>query len=385
MPTHGQRERARHAQILGQLAVGAGAESPFHRLSWFALERSASGLALVRAGDVLLANSRWHALARTPRKASGWTLCGDGEPRAYADLPQLAQQEIVRGAKLTRWTLRCERARPEQTLRLSIERVPSPANDGLVLLRCDDVTEERRREQALLELRDRYAQRERIASLGLLAHGMAHDLGNTVNALALHLQLLEQIVPSETRRRLEPLTHAVGSMRGTLARLDHFSGWRVRPLAAVSLARAVAAAADLVRVQLSGCGRNVRARVAVPARLPSVPGQLEDLTHVFVNLLINARDAMPNGGTVSISARCRGERVVVTIEDEGSGFAPADLPHVFEPLFTTKGAAGHGLGLALAHATITGAGGTIRAGNRRAGGAVITIELPRAAQIGRRR
>ena len=352
----------------------AALESAFHRL---ALERSSSGLALLRGKQVVVANSRWRKLARAPSRGAGWTIIADGAPRSYLDLATLATKELERRRRRTRWTLCCERAQPEQALRLTVERVPSRNGEGLVLLRCDDVTEELQRDRALQELRDRHAQRERIVALGLLAHGMAHDLGNTVNALGLHLDLIEHLSPPDLRPRLEPLALAVDAMRSALARLDRFSGWRARPGSA-SLARAVAGAAELLREQLRG-GRGrpaVRLRVDVPARLPPVAGQLEDLTHVFVNLILNARDAMPDGGTVSISARRRGREVVITVEDEGIGFAADDLPRVFEALFTTKGSAGHGLGLALAHATITGAGGTISAGNRDGGGAAITIELP---------
>jgi signal transduction histidine kinase len=379
--------RARYESLLQRLSEQAQAESAFHRLSWFALERSSSALALWRGRQVALANSRWHELARTPRHAASWSVAGDGEaPRCHPDLTTLALSEIERHPRRGVWTLRCERARPEQALRLTLERVPGRNGEGLVLLRGDDVTEELRRERALQELRDRHAQRERIVALGLLARGMAHDLGNTVNALGLHLELTERVSTPEVRARLEPLGRAVDSMRGALARLDRFSGWRARPVA-VSLQGAVEGAAELVSVQLRGSGGRpaVRLRVDVPARLPKVAGQREDLTHVLVNLILNARDAMPDGGTVTITARRRQHQVVVTVEDEGSGFKPEDLPRAFEALFTTKGAAGHGLGLALAKATITSSGGTITAGNREGGGAVMTIELPLASRLPSRR
>jgi signal transduction histidine kinase len=378
---------ARYRKLVKRMDDQTQAEAISNRLSRLALDRSSSAVAFLRRKEVVMANSRWHELAQPSGHATGWTIAGH-ETRLHPDLMALVNDEIARRRQQMLWTLRCDRAEPEQALRLTFERVPSADGVGLVLLRGDDITDLLRRERAWQELRNRQAQRERIVALGLLAHGMAHDLGNTVNALGLHLQVIEHLSPPETRVRLEPLGRAVDSMRGTLARLDRFSGWRARPdPVPVSLAYAVESAADLVRVQLlASSGRPaVRLELDVPERLPDVPGQIEDLTHVFVNLILNARDAMPNGGTVTIRAYRRGQKVLVTVEDQGSGFAPADLPRVFEPLFTTKGAAGHGLGLALAHATINGAGGSIRVANRDGGGAIITIELPLAARSRRRR
>jgi signal transduction histidine kinase len=99
---------------------------------------------------------------------------------------------------------------------------------------------------------------------------------------------------------------------------------------------------------------------------------------VFVNLLLNARDAMPHGGTVTVEAHVTGPTVTVRVADEGGGFQPEHLARVFEPFFTTKGARGTGLGLSLAYGTMEALGGSIRADNRPGGGAEMTLHLPLA-------
>src|SRR5438445_732022 len=109
--------------------------------------------------------------------------------------------------------------------------------------------------------------------------------------------------------------------------------------------------------------------------LPLVLGSGAELSHLFVTLLFNARDAMPDGGMVHVRAERARDRVRVTVADGGTGIAPEHLPRLFQPFFTTKGAAGTGLGLWLAQSTMRRIGGTITARNRRVGGAEFLVEL----------
>jgi len=108
----------------------------------------------------------------------------------------------------------------------------------------------------------------------------------------------------------------------------------------------------------------------------SVPIAQEQLEQVLLNLLLNARDAMPRGGTITIGATRTGARVHIDVRDTGIGIRPEALPHVFEPFFTTKGAAGTGLGLMIAKELIEQAGGMIRVESQDGHGTVIRIELP---------
>jgi C4-dicarboxylate-specific signal transduction histidine kinase len=105
-----------------------------------------------------------------------------------------------------------------------------------------------------------------------------------------------------------------------------------------------------------------------------------------VNLLINAHDAMPKGGTITVAARSVRGRVVVAVRDEGTGVPPALLPRLFEPFFTTKSRDDRaGLGLSIAHGVVQAAGGSISAANRSEGGLEITLELKAARRPTKRR
>jgi signal transduction histidine kinase len=115
-------------------------------------------------------------------------------------------------------------------------------------------------------------------------------------------------------------------------------------------------------------------RLAFPA-LPDVWGSADDLRNVFLHLLLNARDAMPNGGSIWLSADVLDDAVLVHVEDEGIGIAPALADRIFEPFFTTKKRDGTGIGLALARQTMRQAGGDITAKNGNAGGACFELRF----------
>jgi CheY-like chemotaxis protein len=131
----------------------------------------------------------------------------------------------------------------------------------------------------------------------------------------------------------------------------------------------------------------VRHRARVVKDLGGIPELLADessLAKVFVNLILNASQAIPDGrqGVIRISTRSEGSRAVVTIEDDGIGIAPEDLPHVFEPFFAAKaGAGGSGLGLAICRNVVTALGGTVTVTSKPGAGSRFTVTLPAAGAV----
>jgi signal transduction histidine kinase len=117
--------------------------------------------------------------------------------------------------------------------------------------------------------------------------------------------------------------------------------------------------------------------LSLPEDLPSVPASYDLLVQVFLNLIINASEAMPDGGTLDITARALGEEIELTFADSGSGLAPETLDRIFQPFYTTK-EEGTGLGLSTSYSIIEQHGGTIAAANGPDGGALFTISLPAA-------
>ncbi len=251
-----------------------------------------------------------------------------------------------------------------------------------VLAVGQDVTDRVAAEEELRRNREAMANQERLTAVGELASGIAHDLNNSLNALRLHLELLcgEQQFPDRYRERLGLLSRIVGDASATIGRLQDFARRRHdRPVAAVDLKTVIDQSVEMVHSTLeektSVFGGRIRIVVDLPG-LPAVLGEPVELRQIFVNLLLNAHDAMPRGGAVRIAAKAADNGVVVTVEDEGCGIPPENLNRIFDPFFTTKGERGSGLGLAVAYGAMARLGGSISAGNRAEGGAIFTLRFP---------
>jgi signal transduction histidine kinase len=281
--------------------------------------------------------------------------------------------------------VRYRQAREAQpkVLEVRTERVTGPVQDqALVLAR--DITAQARDEEELAQARATLLEREHVRALGELAAGIAHDLRNTLDAMRLRLQMLTREAPPVTdrgRQHLEALSSIVADASSRVDRLRDFSrrkadGTREH----VQLSEVIRDAVDIARGGIEHQGQQesttVRLEVEVPKRLPLVAGSAMELRYVIINLLINARDAMPLGGALRVRATRASDAVRLTVEDEGTGIPEEHLPHLFEPFFTTKGDKGTGLGLAMAHGVMTRAGGTLTAANRPKGGAIFTLTFP---------
>jgi signal transduction histidine kinase len=226
--------------------------------------------------------------------------------------------------------------------------------------------------QKLREAREDLARSERLATVGRLAAGVAHEVGNPVSALIGYAALM--------RERLAQGKDVAGyaeRVEREAARIDRILRDLLdlaRPPAAlqpVDLRRALEAARSSVASQHD----RLRLETALPGDLPPVRGDEHYLSQVFVNLLSNA--ARAGASRVRVSARSEDGAVQVEVEDDGDGIPPEALPRLFEPFFTTA-APGHGsgLGLALCHASMERFGGTISARNRADGhGAVFELRF----------
>ena len=147
----------------------------------------------------------------------------------------------------------------------------------------------------------------------------------------------------------------------------------------VDLAELIDKVLTLMEWQLAE--RKIEVRREIPQDVPSLFAAEEMLKQVLLNLIINARDAMPDGGTLTINLARTDSELQLKISDTGSGIPQEHLPRIFEPFFTTKdGSAGTGLGLSVCYGIIKEHGGHIIAGNDIGGGAVFEITLPLHAE-----
>ncbi len=232
----------------------------------------------------------------------------------------------------------------------------------------------------LLRARESLLRADRLATLGRLASGIAHEVGNPLGAITGYVELARDRLASvdTPRHETDDFLVRIGDEALRIDRIVRDLLDLARPgeavLGAVELSVPLDAALRLARVQARF--RSVEVAVALPSALPRVVADERRLSQVFLNLLLNAGDAMAGAGKVRVDAAVDGGRVAVRVADTGPGIAPADLPRVFEPFFTTKGAGrGTGLGLAVSQGIVESFGGAILAANDGAGGAVFTVVL----------
>ena len=243
---------------------------------------------------------------------------------------------------------------------------------------------QRRAEENLLKSRETLVEQERMRIAGQLAAGIAHDLNNTLNVIQLRFALVvqDQEVVAKHGVRLEAINRAIKDAAQTVARVRELGMRRVAGRnEAVQLAEIVGQAIDLTTTSIEGSylitGKAIRIASCLEAGLPEVRGPASELRQVFLNLLLNASDAMPQGGTIRVQSEVEQDTVTVRVSDQGTGIAPQNLDRIFEPFFTTKGPRGTGLGLSLARKVMDTIGGSIAATNQLAGdGAVFTLKFP---------
>ena len=284
-----------------------------------------------------------------------------------------------------------------QLVRRVLEVTYLPMRDGGdvigVAVFARDVTTQRQAEDALRESEAQLRQALKMEAVGRLAGGVAHDFNNllTVVLNSVHLALGPD---RPDAARLE-LLHDVRSAAERAAELTRqlltFSRKQVLRPTRLDLNEVLR---ELARLLRRGLGAHVTLELELAPALPPVLADRGQLEQVFVNLAVNARDAMPNGGVLTLrtsTARladgehlepappAEATHVVVAVADEGTGISDGARARLFEPFFTTKPAGqGTGLGLATAYGVVRQSGGTIRVDTTLGRGSTFTVALPAA-------
>jgi two-component system NtrC family sensor kinase len=243
----------------------------------------------------------------------------------------------------------------------------------------------RQRSEELVAMQARVAQSERLASLGLLAAGVAHEINNPLGAiLSLTALTLEDITPSDpNRENLVEVVKQSERCRGIVKGLLDFSRQSKGNMEPLDLN-------VLVNNTLSLIGRqslffNTRIVKDLDPNLPAVIGDPSQFQQVLMNLLINAVQAMEEKGVITLVTRAAADEAVeVRISDTGRGIAPDQIDMIFDPFFTTKESGhGTGLGLSIAYGIVTTHRGTISVESQLGKGTTFTIRLPVAAPVPR--
>ncbi len=235
--------------------------------------------------------------------------------------------------------------------------------------------------EQLRQLNEHLIRSEKLAATGTLAAGVAHEVNNPLASISSLLQMV-QTRPStdpETREMLNLMQGQITRISNVLRDLMDFARTRPPERQPLDLNQTVEASLRLARFD-KGFNNIAVTAVYAPA-LPLIQADAGQLQQVFLNLLLNARDAMPDGGELRLQTRHEADNITVAIADNGPGIAPEHRAHIFDPFFTTKPAgAGTGLGLAVCYGIVNAHGGqiTINANNGR--GTIIEVILPLATQ-----
>lgn len=254
-----------------------------------------------------------------------------------------------------------------------------------------DITERRNAQLALEEAQARAGQAQKMEALGHLTGGVAHDFNNLLMIISGQNHLLKRL--SDNSPKSDQATHAIeiAVARGaSLTRqLLTFSRRQTLLPRAIDIAEQIAA----FKVMLSGTMGGLTILTMVPPGTWPVVADPNELELSLLNLAINARDAMPDGGSITITAEnavlspsptdeLRGDFVAISVVDSGTGIPPDILPKIFDPFFTTKEAQkGSGLGLSQVHGFVHQSGGKVTIDSQLGQGTRVTLYLPRAMTL----
>ena len=293
--------------------------------------------------------------------------------RALRDLMERSEWQQGEPVNVYKFRARSADGR-DLTLNISLAALQSKtAEIEGSLIAIEDVTER-------VSLEEQVQQSDKLSSIGLLAAGVAHEVNTPLAGISSYSQMLMQQIPDTDPRHqlLEKIYRQTSRASSIVNNLLNFSRVSDSRYTLVDLNRVIDDTIQLLEAQL----RNTDIEVVrcYAADLPLAPGDAPKLQQVLMNLILNARDAMPQGGTLEISTGWDGDSVLINVRDTGHGIAPEHLAKIYDPFFTTKQIGkGTGLGLAVSYGIVRDHGGHISVESKPGEGALFQITLPLAA------
>lgn len=248
------------------------------------------------------------------------------------------------------------------------------------LQRWSEELEERVRQktQEVRRIHERLLETEKLAGIGQLAAGIAHEIRNPLAIIATSAYYLGEIMPKdqkEVRKHLQILDSEINRCQTIITNLLEFSRKSDQNTQRVDVN-------GLLEMTLSLVSKDLVTRdillIKKLSKVPPILTNLEEMKQVFLNLILNATQAMPNGGKLQIETSMAGKEVLkIMVSDTGEGISPEDVEQIFNPFFTTKPPGeGVGLGLSLVHSIIESHQGHVTVKSKKGVGTTFTIELP---------
>ncbi len=280
----------------------------------------------------------------------------------------------LRNRDLTRVNAELKRARDLTAVR---ERERDMAQQELLR----KLEEERELVKQKMQFEAQLSEYEKYASLAQLALGAAHEINNPLLGILSHLELeLKETCEAERREEIEQCIEGIKRISLAVRGLLNYARPAPLSISRLSVERLVAETVNFLRHQ--PMFRNIQVQTEIAEDLPVISADSNQLSQILMNLLLNAAQAMPDGGRITISARKIKfeDNIEIAVADNGVGI-PADiLPHVFEPFFTTKRNKGTGLGLSISQSYAHSHGGDIRIESLPGRGTTVRLTLPMRQQ-----
>ncbi|HJR45500.1 MAG TPA: PAS domain S-box protein [Actinomycetota bacterium] len=269
------------------------------------------------------------------------------------------------------------------TLWVAVAARPLAGPDGSILRivgSARDVTERRHAEKESKDLQHQLMQAQKMEAVGRLAGGIAHDFNNVLAAILNYAEFIRDnpadadSVRSDAVEIFEAAERAAALVRQLLV----FSRRETAQPQRLNLTRVVM---DHARMLQRTLGEDIRLSFELHQDGPDIVADRLQIEQVLLNLAVNARDAMPTGGTLEIAVAAEGDRASVSVTDSGTGMSEEVRRRAFEPFFTTKGpGTGTGLGLSMVYGVVEEMGGSIAIDSTEGRGTCVTIDLPVAGE-----
>jgi len=334
-----------------------------------------SGVCVVdKSGRVQRWNSALEEITGISREEAMGTQMLDLLPPAMAGYlrPYMLGQGDDSGVMRSLYKLKVPLADGDEKV-LNISFAPLGEVDGFsgTVFIIDDITE-------WVSMENQMMQRDRLTSLGLLAAGVAHEVNTPLTGISSYTQMLARKFASDEEakrllKKVESQAHRASKIINSL--LNFSRGATTSEKSNIDLNSLIRESLSLIENQLSALG--VIVTTDFEADLDTIIGDRGKLQQVLINLLLNARDSMPDGGEIRITTRNRGDHITCAVADNGMGIPDEDIGRIYDPFFTTKKTGkGTGLGLSVSYGIIQEHSGTIDVESEVGVGTTFIISLP---------
>jgi signal transduction histidine kinase len=239
------------------------------------------------------------------------------------------------------------------------------------------IIERKKAEEDKIKLQEQLRHADRLATIGQLSAGIAHELNEPLGNILGFAELAKQVsgMPQQAEQDIQKIVKASLYAREIIRKLMLFARQMPQQNSHVDLNHIVAEALSFFEARFAKDG--IKLVRALAANLPAIVADASQLTQVLVNLVVNAIQAMPAGGTLTVKTFVNAGRVALVVEDTGIGMSEEVMKQIFVPFFTTKGVGqGTGLGLPVVHGIVSAHGGSIQVQSQPGQGARFKIRLP---------